>query len=97
MVHRLPGYVSLLMFWPIDVVVTRPTRLTKLSGSAPLDNYKQPLLAPEDWFPGLHKLVKRVLDWGGEQEVLIDTGALRILETHVATFGHEDAIMTFTS
>jgi hypothetical protein len=73
LVHRLPGYVLLLMFWPADAVVARQTRLTKLPGSAPFDNYNQPLLALEDWFSGLDKLVKGVLIWGGEQEVLIDS------------------------
>jgi hypothetical protein len=73
MVHRIPGYVSLLMFWPVDVVVDRRTRLTKLPGSAPFDNYNQPLLTPEDWFSGLDKLVEGVLVWGGEQEILIDS------------------------
>jgi hypothetical protein len=61
------------MFWPIDVVVARQTRQTKLPGSAPFDNYNQPLLVPEDWFSGLDKLVKGVLVWGGEREVLIDS------------------------
>jgi hypothetical protein len=73
MFHRLPRYVSLLIFWPIDVVIERRTRLIKLSGSAPFDNYSQPLLAQESWFSGLNKLVKGVLVRGGEQEVLIDT------------------------
>jgi hypothetical protein len=73
MVYRLSGYVSLLTFWPIDVMADRRTRLTKLPGSAPFDNYNQPLLAPEHWFSGLDKLVKGVLVWGGEQEVLIDS------------------------
>jgi hypothetical protein len=73
MVDRFSGYVSFMTFWPIDVVVDRRARLTKLSGSAPFDNYNQPLLAPEDWFSGLDKLVKGVLIWGGEQEVLIDS------------------------
>jgi hypothetical protein len=61
MVYRLPGYVSLLAFWPIDVVADRRTRLTKLPGLAPFDNYNQPLLAPEHWFSSLDKLVKGVL------------------------------------
>jgi len=73
MVYRLPGYVSLLTFWPIDFVAGRRTPLTKLPGAASFDNYNQPLLAPKDWFSGLDKLVKGVLVWGGEQEVLIDS------------------------
>ena len=73
MVYRLPGYVSLLIVWPTDVVIDRQTRLTKLLGSSPFDNYNQPLLAPEGWFSGLDKLVEGVFIWGGEHEVLIDS------------------------
>jgi hypothetical protein len=61
MVYRLPRYVSLLTFWLIDVVADRRTRLTKLLGSAPFDNYNQPLLTLEHWFSSLNKLVKGVL------------------------------------
>lgn len=42
-------------------------------GSAPYDNYTQPLLAAKDWFSDLDKVVKGIIVWGGEQEVLIDS------------------------
>ncbi|KAM0720339.1 hypothetical protein Q7P37_004475 [Cladosporium fusiforme] len=42
-------------------------------GSASYDSYNQPLLAPEDWFSGLDKVVKGIIVWGGGQEVLIDS------------------------
>lgn len=45
----------------------------KSLGSAPYDNYTQPLLAPADWFSGLGEIVKDIIIWGGEQEVLIDS------------------------
>ena len=73
MVYRLPRYVSLLIVWPTDVVIDQQTRLTKLLGSSPFDNYNQPLLAPESWLSGLDKLVEGVFVWGGEHEVLIDS------------------------
>jgi acetyl esterase/lipase len=56
-----------------DVCVDRRTQLTKIAGPAPFDNYNQPVLAPADWFSGIDKLVKGILVWGGEQEVLIDS------------------------
>lgn len=43
------------------------------TGSAPLDNYNQPVLADSSWFRGLDGLVKEVLVWGGGGEVLIDS------------------------
>ena len=73
MVNRLHRYAVSIVFLPIDVVVDRRTLLIKLSGSAPFDNYNHPLLAPADWFSGLDKLVKGVLVWGGQQEILIDS------------------------
>lgn len=42
-------------------------------GSAPVDNYNQPYLAPSDWFKGLDKVVKDILVWGGGGEILIDS------------------------
>ena len=68
MVHSLPGYVLLMIFRMND-----EPQLTELLGPAPFDNYNQPLLAPADWFSGIDKLVKGILVWGGEQEILIDS------------------------
>ena len=42
-------------------------------GPASYDSYNQPLLAPKDWFAGLNKVVKGILVWGGDQEILIDS------------------------
>lgn len=30
-------------------------------------------MAPADWFSGIDKVVKGIIVWGGEQEVLIDS------------------------
>ncbi|KAJ9618766.1 hypothetical protein H2203_008971 [Taxawa tesnikishii (nom. ined.)] len=42
-------------------------------GSAPLDNYNQPILADESWFHGSERVIREVLVWGGGGEVLIDS------------------------
>ncbi|EME87799.1 uncharacterized protein MYCFIDRAFT_129523 [Pseudocercospora fijiensis CIRAD86] len=42
-------------------------------GSKPSDEYNEPILADAKWFSSLDKIVKDVLVWGGDNEVLIDS------------------------
>ncbi|KAF7185054.1 Esterase [Pseudocercospora fuligena] len=42
-------------------------------GSKPSDEYNEPILADAKWFSGLDKIVKDILVWGGDSEVLIDS------------------------
>lgn len=72
-------------------------------GSAPLDNYNQPVLADPNWFNGLDQRVKEILVWGGGGEVLIDSIEVigkKLKEAHSKTevvvqpkVGHEDFII----
>lgn len=52
----------------VDILLTKNPL-----GSAPYDNYTQPLLSPNDWFSDLNKVVKGIIVTGGEMEVLIDS------------------------
>lgn len=58
--------------WRLTFLSSQSANLS-LSGSAPYDNYTQPILASADWFSGLDKVVKGIIIWGGGQEVLIDS------------------------
>ncbi|KXT10690.1 hypothetical protein AC579_5060 [Pseudocercospora musae] len=42
-------------------------------GSKPSDEYNEPIRADAKWFSGLDKIVKDILVWGGDSEVLIDS------------------------
>ncbi|KXT03923.1 hypothetical protein AC578_9250 [Pseudocercospora eumusae] len=42
-------------------------------GSRPSDEYNEPILGDAKWYAGLDRVVKDVLVWGGDGEVLIDS------------------------
>ncbi|KAL9091653.1 MAG: hypothetical protein Q9165_004729 [Trypethelium subeluteriae] len=42
-------------------------------GGAPPDAYNQPVLAPEDWFEGSERVVRRIWVYGGRWEILMDS------------------------
>ena len=45
----------------------------RVTGSAKIDMYNQPIIADSNWFKGLDNVVKEIMVWGGGGEVLIDS------------------------